>query len=536
MRATTPINIPNLERELRSHPDRDFVSVLITGLTEGFDTGIQPLPTTSYTCKNAMTAQQNPAVVTKLLQDEVDKGYVIGPFDSPPFPIYRISPIGIAEHKYSKKQRLILDLSAPHNCSEHISINALIDKADFSVSYVKVDEAVRIIKKLGRGSFLTRTDIVDAFKLMPIRPDLWCFHGLQWKQKFYFFVRLCFGSRSSPKIFTMLSEAIHYIASQNYGMEHLLYLLDDFLSIDPPTEVSHKSLTLFRTVFGNLNVPMHPTKTVGPDTSLIFLGITLDSVNMLASLPADKVQRIVEILHTFEDRKCVTKRELLSLLGHLNFASRVILPGRSFVSYLLSLASSAKELHHHVRLSADCLSDMRMWSAFLAQWNGVSFFYDDDPVDAADFQLYSDASGSLGYGAFFQGKWFAQAWGPDAPKLGDDDMSIAFMELVPIVTCAVTWGSSWTCKRILFHCDNMTTVSIIAKGRSKSPLIMRLMRRLTLCSATYNFIVHAKHIPGKFNILSDCLSRLQISRFRRLAPDADSHPTLVPTLDDLYHT
>jgi hypothetical protein len=544
MRATTPINIEVIEHELHDHPDQKFVSTLVSGLKEGFHTGIHPLPTISYICKNLQSALRNPETVTKLLQDEIDKGFVIGPFKEPPFEIYRINPIGIAEHKYSHKQRLILDLSAPHNGVDHTSLNELVDKAAFSVSYVKIDDAIRIIKTLGQGAVLTKTDIVDAFKLLPIRPDLWRFHGLQWNGKFYFFVRLCFGSRSSPKIFTMLSEAIHYIASHNYGMKHLLYLLDDFLSIDPPEghtphaspENPQRSLSLFHHVFGRLNVPLHPTKTVGPVTTLMFLGITLDTVKMFASLPQDKVDRIVQILCSFEERNNITKRELLSLLGHLNFASRVIVPGRSFVSYLLSLASSVKELHHHVRLSKECLSDIHMWRVFLTNWNGISFFYDDNITDSADYELFTDASGSKGYGAYFQGKWFSQPWTARCPQLGDDDMSIAFMELVPIVTCAVRWGSCWTCKRILFHCDNLATVCIISKGRSKSPLIMQLLRRLTLSAATNNYIVHAKHIPGKFNIFSDCLSRLQITKFRQLAPRADPLPTQVPSLEELYLT
>ena len=48
------------------------------------------------------------------------------------------------------------------------------------------------------------------------------------------------------------------------------------------------------------------------------------------------------------------KKELLQLLGHMNFASRVTLAGRSFVSYLLKLAASVKELHFYVHLNKLC--------------------------------------------------------------------------------------------------------------------------------------------------------------------------------------
>jgi hypothetical protein len=33
-----------------------------------------------------------------------------------------------------------------------------------------VDDAIAIIKKLGRGCFLAKTDIKSAFRIIPIRP------------------------------------------------------------------------------------------------------------------------------------------------------------------------------------------------------------------------------------------------------------------------------------------------------------------------------------------------------------------------------
>jgi hypothetical protein len=49
----------------------------------------------------------------------VEKGYQKGAFEKPPFDMYRVSPIGIVEGKYSGKKRLIVDLSSPHDGEEH---------------------------------------------------------------------------------------------------------------------------------------------------------------------------------------------------------------------------------------------------------------------------------------------------------------------------------------------------------------------------------------------------------------------------------
>ena len=81
-----------------------------------------------------------PATASQLLETELERGYVIGPFANIPYKNYRISLLGIAESKYSKKKRLFMDMSAPHDNDCHPSLNEL------NLSYVTIDSAIKIIK------------------------------------------------------------------------------------------------------------------------------------------------------------------------------------------------------------------------------------------------------------------------------------------------------------------------------------------------------------------------------------------------------
>jgi hypothetical protein len=173
-----------------------------------------------------------------------------------------------------------------------------------------------------------------------------------------------------------------------------------------------------------------------------------------------------------------------------------------------------------------------MWHKLLANWNGVSLFLDIATTEAYDLELFTDAS-DLGYGGYFKGKWFSSTWPESLGDILDSKFSIAFKELYPIVVAALLFGPSWGQKRIMFRCDNIATVWAINKGRSKSPAMMQLMRRLVLLAAEWNFAFASEHIAGCRNDLADALSRLQYPRFRRLAPDADRCPTLVPTQDQV---
>lgn len=145
-----------------------------------------------------MSARTQPEIVSNLLREECEKGYAYGPFRDAPFDCYRISPIGVATGKYSGKKRLIIDLSAPHNDSAHSSINDLIDKEQCSLTYVKLDDAIKKISEVGTGAMLCKFDIKDAFKICPVRKDQRKLFCVRWDNLVYVLVRLSFGCRSSP--------------------------------------------------------------------------------------------------------------------------------------------------------------------------------------------------------------------------------------------------------------------------------------------------------------------------------------------------
>ena len=506
------------------------MSYLCDGLENGFDTLIATEPSQSKTCKNLLSALKQPEVVDTLIQTELDNDFLQGPFDHPPFQKFRVSPIGIAEGKYSGKKRLIVDLSSPHDDQKHESINSLIDKDMCSLSYVKIDDAIKAIKNQGKGAILCKTDISNAFKLLPIKPEQMPFFMIKWRESYYVYTRLVFGCRSSPKIFDNLSQAICWIAENNYGVSIIFHLLDDFLTVQSPDSDGYRTMALLTHIFGKIQVPLSKSKTVGPTSVLEYLGIVLDSERMEARLPRDKIQRIIEFITKLLNRKSCTKRELLQLLGHFNFASRVIAPGRSFVSYLINISTSAKKLHHYIHLSKACKEDLLMWLHFLEKWNGISMFYEDKYCTSEAMKLFTDASSKLGFSAYFNGQWFCESW----PNNMGDNVSMAFRELYPIVAAAVLWGEQWKCKQIIFLCDNEATVNILNKGRSKCLLIMKLMRNMTWIAVKNNFTFKARHIFGKSNIVADALSRFQMERFRKAAPSANQYPEKCPPATEIF--
>jgi hypothetical protein len=57
---------------------------------------------------------------------------------------------------------------------------------------------------------------------------------MHWKGLYFSDQVLPFGLRSAPYIFNQLSDALEWIAKNNYDLTHILNILDDFFVIEPP--------------------------------------------------------------------------------------------------------------------------------------------------------------------------------------------------------------------------------------------------------------------------------------------------------------
>jgi hypothetical protein len=273
-----------------------------------------------------------------------------------------------------------------------------------------------------------------------------------------------------------------------------------------------------------LGVPIKSEKTEGPATSLVFLGIELDTCLMEARLPQDKIEKIKIALKSVQKCKKIKLRDLQSLIGLLNFACYVVVPGRAFLRRLITLTIGVRKPHFKIRLNKQARLDLKAWTQFIDKFNGRCFFLDDAWQDSEKLHMFTDAAGSLGYGAVFGSKWFYGKW----VDLNLQEFNITFKELFPIVVAIELWGHSLCNRSVLFFSDNLAVVHIINKTSSKDPAVMGLVRRLVLACLEYNILFRAHYIVGSQNVLPDLLSRLQVTKFREMAPYMDSTPTSVP--------
>ena len=521
VRGKTPVKVDRLRVHLKNY-DKLLSEFLVAGFTDGFHLGLLDHEhMQSHISKNHKSALDHAEIVSEKINKEVAKGRYIGPFNSPPFTNFVCSPLGLVSKKEIGQYRLIHDLSYPRGDS----VNTFIPKENATVSYQNIETVIELVQHYGRNCLMAKADIEDAFRNLVINPSDYHLLGLQWEEKFYYDTCLPMGCSSSCQLFEKFSSSLEWILTHEFGIKGVSHLLDDFFFVgNADSQHCNLSLDTFLWLCKDIGVPIKKEKTQRPTNVITIYGIEIDSSSMVARLPKDKIDKIASLLAQFKRKRKVTLRELQSLLGLLNFACSVIIPGRAFLRRLFDLVVGLTCPHYRITLNSESRADLQAWENFITEFNGKSCFLFQNWVSSDSIKLYSDAAGVYGgFAAVFGCRWIAGDWTPDMEPL-----HITVKELFPIVLALEIWGHLLTNHKLLFLSDNAAVVDIINKTSSKDKCIMKLVRRLVIAALKFNIFFKAKHIPGKSNVICDLLSRFSFQEVRSLAPWLDTNPTDIP--------
>ena len=519
---STPLLREEWKAELSLHPDREFAAWIEEGIVHGFRIGFnyETGRVGTRATKNMQSAVAHPQPVDKYVGEELGAGRMIKLKEEEVTTAVHVSRFGVISKPHQRgKWRLITDLSSPKGSS----VNDGVCPTLCSVSYASVDDAVRCIMGLGGRALMAKFDIASAYRIIPVHPEDRLLLGMTWRGDLLVDGALPFGLRSAPKLFTALADALLWIMGQ-HGVVHAWHYLDDFLILGPPQSPQCKEhLEVALSLCKRLGIPIAAHKLEGPAPVLSFLGIRIDSVPGTLSLPEDKLTRLKRLIMMWQTRKCCKKRELLSLVGQLQHACRVVRAGRTFLRRMIDLSTVPRELDHWVRLNRGFQSDLHWWDVFLEQWNGIALCSGVVQRPPAD-SITSDASGRWGCGAFITGgEWFQFCWPP-----AWEQVHITVKELLPIAVACAVWGHQWLGCSVCILCDNAAVVAIVRTGTAKDPLVMHLLRCLFFFTARYQLTLLPKHLPGRENVAADHLSRDALSSFRQVVPHAKAEPTTLP--------
>ena len=389
------LNIPEWRRRLVHYPDKSLCDFLEFGWPVGYSSCSPPVQAT----QNHGSARSNPTVIDQFLSSECELGATCGPFVTNPLSVdISISPLQIA-YSRTGKPRVVVDLSYPPGQSVNCGIPRDTYLGEpFSLRLPGLDALLDSIRQKGQHCHLFKTDLSRAYRHLRIDPRDYHLLGYQHRDSLYFDIAPPFGLRSSAMMCQTTTSAVTFMY-QNLGYSCTNYI-DDFGGAENPTK-SAAAFQALGDLLRCLGLSTSPDKDSPPATSMVFLGVLVDTTDMTVSVTPD---RLSELQPRCTSRLSVThvpRHDLQSLLGVMSFVTSCVRPARVFMSPLLYTLRTYR-LSKYCPLSSVNHSDLHWWRHFLPSYNGVSLIKTSPWLDNRLF-LSTDAC-RTGAGGYFTGQ------------------------------------------------------------------------------------------------------------------------------------
>lgn len=501
-------------------------------ITHGFNLGYKGPRVGRRFARNHRLWAGNQTILWNKLMKEVQLGRSCGPWleSEIPFENFRQSPVTLIEKKGTSSRsevdniRLIFDLSWPHGDS----LNNHTPQELRSCEYPLFDKTIRMCLEQGRGCYMSLADCKSAFEQLPLATDQFCLvmmmceHPVT-KVKYYFCDKtLCFGSATSCYLYMKVSNAIahlfRYRTKNTRG--DISNFLDDFQTCKIDHDGCNRYLEIFIEICNTINLPLSEDKIQWATQIMVFLGLQVDSVRQMVSIPETKIDRAIRELDIVIRSKKVTVKQLQSLTGLLNFFCRAVVPGRAFTRKMYAKMSGLRQFHHF-RVDGELKADCKMWLEFVSSsYVYCRPFIDFKQVIHADqLDFYCDAALNarrMGVGARFKNFWFSGEMEMKSAPHIRDRINIQIAELYSIMLALSLWMPMLQNRRALIFTDNESVMHMLNRSSSSCKICMIMLRLITLWSMKWNARVFGAHVGTEYNTSADLLSRGKISEFLKL--------------------
>lgn len=233
-------------------------------------------------------------------------------------------------------------------------------------------------------------------------------------------------------------------------------------------------------------------------------GIVLNSHTMSASLPATKVQEMLQKILEVQRSRSITLKKLQSIIGSLNWACAVIVPGRAFLRRLIDLTIGVTNPSHHINLTRSVRLDFKMWSTFLSQFNHKCIFLPQKWITSYKLSWVWYISVSKRCCIIFRNGW-TQFQLPDNIAAVD----IVLQNIFAIFVSLSLMATQWKDKCILLLHSNKTIVEVIKKCTHKNVGYMYYVRKIVMLCLQHNIYLSAKQISNDMHNKNNDVSNFQ---------------------------
>jgi len=513
---------------------------LTKGTTSYFKTKPKPIKN-----RNATSAIFYGEMITDAVAHWLKKRYAAGPFDTPPFPNMCISPLMASKQK--NKIRPILNLSAPEGNSVNECMDAYLFRKLEITSARKFGQGILLA---GKNAKFGKTDLQDAYKLLPCNKIEHPFFGFQWLDKVFVDISTPFGSRAAPSNFDDFGETLKNIVKTetNTKEKWIFRQLDDLPVISPEnSEISKTFTKTYKETCKNLNIPLAENcplneKAFDPTTKGTVLGIEFDSEKLSWKLPKEKFEETLTMVSVFLNKKECFLLDIQKLLGKLNDFGQMHTFCKGFKYNQNNFVKSFQENQKlKQKIPEELKKEISVWAKNIIMCeNGMNIPLIMESAPFIVEQYISDAAGPEIKETLNSGFLVSEDIDSGMASIGFNGDNIDFV-------CIHTWPKvflkKFASKSAVFECigllapllmnsknlkgkhiclevDNTTCVyaweNRVAKNDEQLAILIQTMHILENLLTCKIYVKHTRRRSNKFAVLVDNCSRISSTKTRDL--------------------
>ena len=430
------------------------------------------------------------------------------------------------------KVRLVHDWS----CRDY-SLNSLLPNPP--VDYGAIDGFLRLLRP---GAFMAGLDFQDCFLHWLVRPVCRRWLGIRhpMSNRLGCYLFLPFGLGPSPGWNDACVKEVLRVLQPVVPRLRFIDFVDDIrMTHDSGEEqpLAH-DLNSSRHVLDFLGIRVHtrPGKLILPTQSIPWLGFITDTLSMELQIAPDKKKKGLSLISDTLALQNMPARELLQTISFLNFLEWVVPGGFAHLragwdiineSGVMRDWAEGRRTNPAVYLPPVLRNDLHWWRTALESDPVKPIHYSADSCFVWHPRLpdlksrilaqnpselnvwYTDASGSIGWGATFNDLFIQGTWEP-----GQMEEHINWKELFVVTHCLRHWGSLVQGQAVLVRMDNTTAIHYVNYGSGRIPPLTALARSIKAEEAHLRCLLLGLHVRGTENQLADALSLYRVAMCR----------------------
>nr|QBH67617.1 hypothetical protein UEMT_2083 [Ustilago esculenta] len=400
------------------------------------------------------------------------------------------SPVGVVPKPHSNKLRTIYHLSHPRLPGTRLpSVNSHIDTALVAIKYDTLDAIMDYIRE-HPGALLWKADLEDAFRHVVVAKSDARLMGIQFEGAFYQECTLAFGGRSSPFLFNLFAEFLHWLAA---------FAQQSISALQPPSNPQpYSAITHYLDDFFG-------AADAGTNTN-----IPIAALSLAASALGFRLSRKKTVWNT-------TRLEKIARL--LQFVTRVVPQGRTFLHRLYDAVKARYKTPLERRISSATRTELSWWVNTLSSWDGVSLL---QPSPLLIEHIWTDAS-KRSIGAHLGTMRQPIAVLSQEVSRWHRNKDIRFLEALAVLEALRLFSPLWSGPRwVVVHVDNENIKHGLRKGSIRDPATQTILRAIfTLCLQRHIDLLPLR-VSSEENILADTLSHRRFHFIEQHYPTAFS--------------